>query len=226
MAAIVTLAIFLHRPHSVPGTEFARVAPHAEEAVPKPFSQKPMDAGIAQSPVAANLSARNATSAPVRIPSKTLPPAAASSASLPAMAGAAEPLAAESQVAAMSAGGSQERLSAQEAATQFKPEQADAARQSQFANDALERNATTARITQARMKGMEGQTQASSTLPVTASAPRLEMKTAPGGFDRTAQPRMGFLRLALPSCLAAWWRSLRRRRSIARWPSIRRARCI
>jgi hypothetical protein len=187
LAAIVTLAIFLHRPHPVPNTEFARVVPRAEEAGPKPSSQKPAGTGTAQSQVAANLSARKATFAPVRTPSRALTPEGSTSVALPAEAGATEPPAAESQAAAMPPGAFEERLSAQEAAAQFNPQTADAARQPPIAGGSLAGNTTIARITQARMKSMAGQAQASRTLP--ASAPRLEMKAAPpGNFDRTAQP--------------------------------------
>ena len=189
MAAIVTLAIFLHRPHSAPGSEYARVAPRAEEAVPMPSSQKPADAGTAQAPVAANLTARTTTSTPGRSDSQALSPAAASSMALPAEAGAIEPPAADSQAAAMSAGGSEERLSAPKAAAQLKRETIEAASQSQFANGVPTSNTTTAKISPVRMKSMAGPVPASRNLTVAAAAPRLEMKAvSSGSFDRTVQP--------------------------------------
>jgi hypothetical protein len=100
-------------------------------------------------------------------------------------------MAAEGQATAMTAGAFGNRFSAQEAATQFKAETVGAARQSQFANDALSSNTTTAKISPVRMKSMAGSAPASRNLTVAASAPRLEMKAAPpGSFDRTAQPPM------------------------------------
>jgi hypothetical protein len=110
---------------------------------------------------------------------------------LPAAAGAAEPLAAESQAAVMPSGASEERLSTQEAAVQLKSETVDAARQSQFANGALASNTTTAKISPVRMKSVAGTDQAIHGQPVAASASRLEMKEVPtGSFNRASQPSM------------------------------------
>lgn len=193
LAAIVTLAIFLHRPHPVPNTELARVAPQSEEAVPKPSLLKPASAGTAQSqvsPPTANLSAQKALSAPVRTPTRTLAPETIPAA-LPAAAGAMEPPDAKRQAAVMPPGATEERLSAREALEQFKPEPADAARQSQFANGALASNTTTAKISPVRMKSMAGSTPASRNLTVVAAAPRVEMKAAPiGSVGVMAKPSL------------------------------------
>ena len=185
MAAIVTLAIFLHRPHAIPNGELARVVPQNEVTVPKPSSQVPSNTGAAQSPIAVNLAAKKAPT--------VFPPETAPSAALPAVAGTVEPQATESQAAALPPGSSEERLerfSAQEAATQFKAETVDAARQSQFANGALASNTATVKISPVRMKSTAGPAPASRNLTVAASAPRLEMKAAPpGSFDRAPQPQ-------------------------------------
>ena len=188
MAAIVTLVIFLHRPQPVPNTQVARVAPLSQGAVPEPFSQKPAGTGTAQSPVTASRAAKKTSSAPARISSEAFPLATAPSVEPVARA----PPAAESQAAAMPPGTSEERLSAQEAAAQFKPEAADAARQSQHDAGALVSNATTARMTPVRMKSTAGPAPASRNLTVVAAAPPIEMKAAPlGSFDRASQPSIG-----------------------------------
>jgi hypothetical protein len=195
MAAIVTLAIILHRPHPVPNSELARVAPQTEEAVPKPSSQKAPGTGTAQSQVAANLSVQKALSAPVRAPARTLAPET-NPAALPAAAGAMEPPDAKRQAAAMPPGASEERLSGREALEQFKPEPADAAHQAQFASGSLAGNAPAARITQARMKSTASLPLASRSLTVTASAPQVEMKAAPiDGVGVMAKPSLGTNRI-------------------------------
>ena len=217
LAAIVTLAIFLHRPQSVPNTQFARVAPPSQGTVPEPFSQKPADTGTAQSQVAVNLATRKSTSAPVHTPTKA-PPSVAIYATRPATAGAAESMSTESQATAIPPGVSEERLSTQEAATQLKAENVDAARQSQLANRARMSSAPAARITQAKMKSTEGQGQASSSMPVTA--PQFEVKLAPpSSFDRAVQPqKAGGLALGtphLPSGLAALSTATAQHRTLA-----------